>query len=247
VDNWKDNVIFVLVEPEHAGNIGAAARAMKNMGFGRLSLVRPKTEVGEEAGWFAHGALDVLESAGAFDDLGDALSEASLVVGTTRRKGRRRGLFVPIEEAAARIKGFASGGGRAAVLFGGERQGLLNEHLEHCAFAFSIPTAAAQPSLNVAQAVLIAAYEVSRAGLPRAKKKAASGVISHGELELLLGRFDEALDLLGYGGKGGDVDVQKRLRANLARVFGRAGLTPGEAASFQGLCSQIEKKLKGGR
>lgn len=244
MDRWKDNVSFVLVEPERAGNIGASARAMKNMGFSDLRLVRPRATIDEEAGWFAHGSIDVLESATVHDSLGEALSDASLVVGTTRRKGRKRGLFVPVEEAAERIRGFARGG-RVAVLFGGERQGLLNEQLEHCAFAFSIPTARAQPSLNVAQAVLIAAYEISRAGhAGREKGAPGAGVISHAELGALLGRFDRVLELLGYGEKGGDVDVRKRISSNLARVFGRAGLTPGEASSFLGLCTQMEKKLR---
>jgi TrmH family RNA methyltransferase len=241
MEAWKGNVFFVLVEPWEAGNIGASARAMKNMGFHELRLVRPRGALNDEARWFARGALDVLEGAKTYASLGDALRDAALVVGTTRRKGRRRGVFLPIEEGAAKVRSFARAN-RVAVLFGGEKLGLSNAELGHCGILLTIPTSGEQPSLNLAQAVLIAAYEISKAG---AGERVGKGVIDHGELEALGGRIEEVLGLLGYGLRG-DRDLGKKVHASLKRMMGRAGLTPGEAVTLHGLCSRIEKKLKGG-
>lgn len=240
MEDWKGNVFFVLVEPWESGNIGASARALKNMGFRGLRLVRPHGAVNEEARWFARGALDVLEGAGIYASLEEAVQDAALVVGTTRRKGKRRGVFLPIGEGAGKIRSFAREN-RVAVLFGGEKRGLRNSEIGHCGMLIAIPTAKEQPSLNLAQAVLITAYEVSKA---EAGEPAGKGLIVHGELEALYGRVAGVLASLGYGARG-DRDLGKKVHASLKRVLGRAGLTPGEAETLHGICSRIEKKLKG--
>lgn len=244
MEKWHDNVFFVLVEPEEAGNMGAAARAMKNMGFGNLRLVRPRAAINEEARRMARHSLEVLERASIYDDLDEALRDCALVAGTTRRRGGRRGVFLPIEAAAEKLRGFAAEN-RVAVLFGGERRGLLNEELERCGLLFEIPADRAQPSLNVAQAVLVAAYEITRPGR-RVEGEAPSGrLLTHGELERLGRRMGKVLEKLGYGAKG-DWDLRKSIELNIGRVLQRAGLSPGEAETIYGLCTRVERKLKAG-
>ena len=122
--NWKDNVFFVLVEPREPGNIGASARAIKNMGFKNLCLVRPLSEITDEARWLAHNALDILESARVFDSLEEAVRDKSIVVGTTRRTGKNRGLSMPVQDGCEFLLQ-RRGENRVAILFGREDKGLL--------------------------------------------------------------------------------------------------------------------------
>ncbi len=241
--DWKRDVHFVLVEPRESGNIGATARAMKNMGFKHLRLVKPPEVLKDEARWFARGALDVLDGARTYGTIEDALRDISFVVCTTRRKGRRRGVFLPIEEGAEKIREFALSG-RTAVLFGREQRGLYNEELDFCGFMLSIPVQKEQPSLNLAQAVLITAYELSRAGRePRAK--AEKGVYaSREEIAALEDSISGVLSLLGYGVQGSR-DIKKIAMTNLRRFVARAGLMRSELKTLQGLYARIERKLRG--
>lgn len=119
MDRWKDNVSFVLIETMESGNIGASSRALKNLGFSRLELVRPVRFPSEEAGWFAHGAEDILARTKVYSELTDALSEKSVVIGTTRRHGKKRGLVYPVREAVTKIRSLSKRN-RIALLFGRE-------------------------------------------------------------------------------------------------------------------------------
>lgn len=242
--DWKQDVHFVLVEPQESGNIGATARAMKNMGFKNLRLVKPPEVLTDEARWFARGALDVLEGARTYGTLKEALRDISFVLCTTRRKGRRRGVFLPIEEGAEKVREFALSGA-TAVLFGREQRGLYNEELDFCGFMLSIPVQKEQPSLNLAQAVLITAYELSRAGRGP-QTKAERGVYARREeIAALEDRISGVLSLLGYGPQGSR-DIKKLAMTTLKRLVARAGLTRGELRTLKGLYARIERKLKRG-
>lgn len=262
---WKGNISFVLVEPREAGNIGAAARAMKNMGFGNLCLVRPQSAMTAEARWMAHNAVDILESSETFDDVSDAVSDKALVVGTTRRLGKRRGTILPVDRGAQEICAFAQRN-RVAILFGREDRGLFNEEVEECGLLLTIPASKDQASLNLSQAVMVVAYELSRAHYKRQEsgdrtKDRESGnriggldpivkdstiesisLINQGELKALYDRVSHALKLLGYLPRG-DRDLEKKIMANLKRLLGRSGLTSWELKMLHGICSQIERKL----
>ena len=163
--NWKHNVRFVLVEPTEPGNVGASARAIKNMGFKNLSLVNPPDDMEGYAERLAHNATDVLRAAKEYSSLADALAEASLVIGTSCRRGKRRGMVLPVDKAIEKVFNAASRGGNVAVLFGRERVGLSSAETDECAFMIDIPTDSRQPSLNLAQAVMLVAYELGRRGL----------------------------------------------------------------------------------
>jgi TrmH family RNA methyltransferase len=239
VAQWKDNVSFVLVEPAEWGNVGSSARAMKNMGFKHLCLVNPPEKGREEAQWFARNAKDVLGSAAAFATVDEALRDKAAVVGTTRRRGKRRGAVYGPSDGAEKIAALARKN-RVALLFGTERTGLTNEEIEKCDFLITIPAERAQPSLNLAHAVLVLAYELSRADRPPAV--GAPALAGREEVEALYIRMGRVLGLLGYGRRG-DRDLAGKILSGMRRMVGRAGLTPWEAEMLHGLCSRLERRL----
>ncbi|WP_333655224.1 RNA methyltransferase [Dissulfurispira sp.] len=248
--NWKDNIYFILVEPKESGNIGASARAIKNMGFKNLCLVNPPSVITDEARWLACNALDVLNSAEIFNSLTDAVKDKSIIAGTSRRKGRRRGVFLNVEEGAGRLHDIALKN-KVAILFGREDRGLYNEEVEECGFLITIPTSKEQPSLNLAQAVLIVAYELSKAEYKSQESRVRSRelrkekriLVNHEELISLYKRVAETLRLLEYIPKG-NRDLERKIMQNLKHFIGRAGLTDWELKMLHGICSQIKKKIK---
>ena len=243
--DWKDNIHFVLVEPREAGNIGASARAMKNMGFKKLCLVRPAA-LTDETRWLAHNSLDVLDHAAVRDTLSGALADKALVVGVARRTGKRRGMSLPLRKGVQRLRE-AARGNRIALLFGREDRGLYNEETDECGFLLTIPADREHPSLNLSHAVMVVAYELSQAGqgeTPGTQQRRAKRecLVGHGELESLFERMTRALVLLDYMPHG-DRDLQKHIMENLKHFIGRAGLTDWELKMLHGLCSQIERKV----
>jgi len=240
MNEWKQNIFFVLVEPREPGNIGASARAIKNMGFRNLSLVNPPPHTTGEARWFARNAHDVLDSAEIFPTIRDAITGKSVVVGASRRTGRKRGIFVHAEQGALRLFEIAAAN-KVAILFGREDRGLYNEEIEECGFLMTIPADRKQPSLNLAQAVLIIAYELSKAE-HGTEVAPFPKLVGHKELSPLFERIEKTLTELGYI-RQSDRDLRKKIIQNLKHFIGRAGLTEWELKMFQGICSRIEKKL----
>ena len=157
------DLAIVLVEPREAGNIGAAARAMSNMGLSSLVLVNPVPHLVPEAYRMAMAGKAILEGALVSDSLAGALEGCGFVAGTTRRKGKARYGRVSPREAAGELAR-RSRGNRCAVVFGREDKGLSNVELELCHLLVTIPASASSESLNLSQAVLLMAYEVFLAG-----------------------------------------------------------------------------------
>ena len=154
-------IYFILVTPTHAGNVGASARALKTMGFDSLRLVGSNMHEKTESGWLAHGAGELLAQATTFPTIADAISDCDLVIGTTariRRPGRAYHDPARLREALAN-KGDSIE--HVAILFGCEAHGLSNRELSFCDILSSVPLAANYPSLNLSQAVMIYAYELS--------------------------------------------------------------------------------------
>ena len=270
MENWKDNVSFVLVEPKESGNIGASARAIKNMGFMNLCLVSPPSLLTDEARWFACNALDVLESARSYPDVKSAIMDKAIVVGTSRRTGKRRGMILPLEQGARNIIERAKSG-KIAILFGREDKGLLNEEVDECGLLLTIPTSKEHRSLNLSQAVLIVAYELLKAGYeeqargkgqgatargegrkakdkkqtPRMMESGEFGtqLVSYEEIGALYNRMTETLKLLEYIPRG-DRDLEAKIMQNLKHFIARSGLTDWELNMLHGILTQIEKKVK---
>lgn len=233
---WSDNVSFVLVAPTEPGNIGAAARAIKNMGFRNLELVNPVPYATREARARACGAKDVLERARVYATLDAAVLEKSLVVGTTRRRGSRRGIILPMRAAAGKIVA-AAAKNPVAVLFGNEHNGLTNREIGACGLLATIPSHPRAPSLNLAQSVMLAAYEMSQVE----GAAPSPDLVGDKEVQALMKRVRETLALLGYG-RQGSRDLRADMTLNIRRLVGRAGLTEWELGMIHGLCRRIDEK-----
>lgn len=238
MENWKDNIHFILVEPKEAGNIGASARAMKNMGFKNLELINPVEFLNDEGRRMACNDVDVLEKAKVHKNLGDAIKDKGIVIGATRRLGKRRGLILPVKDGIKRAI-IAAKKNKVAILFGRESKGLSNKEVEECGFMITIPADPLSPSLNLAQSVLLVAYELGQ----KAYKAASPELVKRAELETLYSHIQSTLKLLDYIPRGSR-DLEARIMRNLKHMIGRAGLTDWELRMLYGICSQVEKKIQ---
>tara|TARA_A100001037_G_scaffold42814_1_gene33824 strand:- start:14850 stop:15668 length:819 start_codon:yes stop_codon:yes gene_type:complete len=240
------NVRVVLVEPSHPGNIGGAARAMKNMGLNRLALVNPARFPDPQAQWRAAGAQDVLESAEVFDTVQAAISDCQLVIGTSTRMRRIPWPSGSAEEVAADV--LNRGGLQVAVLFGRETSGLTNEELQLCHTHLQIPTAPEYPSLNLAMAVQVVCYELRKQ--TAAHEAAIEGPQSPGwdrppataaQLEGFMEHLRSALEVSGFL----DPDNPGQTLTRLRRLFVRAQPDATELQMLRGVLTQIEGLVGG--
>jgi TrmH family RNA methyltransferase len=228
-------VRFVLVRPGGGGNIGAAARALKNMGYADLRLVAPRAYDAAEARRLAHNAVDVLEAAHTVDSLATALADCRWVVGTTRRAGRRRRATLSPRQFATRVLAEPERG-PTAVVFGPEEDGLSMAELALCNDVVRIPTAGAHPSLNLAQAVLVVAYELHLLQPAWAPDSSGPGPEApSAALEQMYEHFEAALLAIGFVRP----DTAPHRILALRRILGRARLRPGDVRLLRGICRQI--------
>jgi TrmH family RNA methyltransferase len=235
--DWKDNIYFILVEPEDSSNIGACARALKNMGFKRLELVSPANFNIDEARHVACSGNDILENAIIHGEFKKAIKDKSLVVGTTRRLGKRRGLILNIKDGVKRILKSAHKN-KIAILFGRERNGLTNEEVEECGFLITIPANPLAPSINLAQSVLLVAYELSQ----KYYKVQSPEFVTHEQLNMLYERIRKALEILEYIPRG-DRNLEEKIMRNLKHLVGRACLTEWELKMIHGIITQFMNKF----
>jgi len=225
---------FVLVEPRYGGNVGSAARAIKNFGFGRLAIVDPREGADhEDAVRMAVGAADVLANAPTFPDLSAALDGASVVVGTSRRMGKHRQPHYALHELAPKLAGLAARG-EVAIVFGREDSGLSDADLDLCTHLAYVPTSEDYPALNVAQTVAIAAYELGRA-IGVESEVEELDLADHQAREAMYAHLDEALYAIGFLKDGQVEGMMRRLR----RILGRAELTEGDVQVVRGIARQI--------
>jgi len=230
----QNSVTIILVEPQNPGNVGMVCRAMKNMGLSGLRLVNPCRTDHPEALKFAVAARDLLEGAVIFPTLREALSDCPFSVAATRRHGKYRQEISTPEEIATKVRG-VQGGGRVALVFGREDSGLTTEEVALCRWHATIPTAGDFGSLNLAQAVLLFAYELFRnAGgtVPRQERAPASG----GELETLYGHMERTLLHIGFLNPQNPDHIMRTFR----RIFARAELDSREVAVLRGMMAQVD-------
>jgi len=240
-----ERLAVVLVEPSHPGNIGAAARAMKNMGLSRLRLVAPQSFPHAEASARASGATDVLAAAEVFPDLASALADADWVAATTARD---RELSVPVQApdaAAVELVAQAAAGRLGALVFGRESHGLSNAELDRCNRLVRIPTAGAYASLNLAQAVQILAYELRRAaGATEGSGEAQADLAAGGRmLDDLFGHWERVIRDVGFLNPQSPERTFRRLR----RLILRARPSEEEVLFLRGFLSAVEKRIHGPR
>lgn len=223
--------VFVLVRPQLGQNIGKAARAMLNFGLTEMRLVAPRDGwPNPDAGPAASGADIVLEQAKVFDTVGEAIADCSQVFASTVR---RRDLVMPVigpEEAGDRI---AASQERSAILFGPERSGLETEEV---ALANSIVTVPINPqfgSLNLAQAVILLAYEWSRrSDLAQPPAKDLESPAPHGELDGLIAQLDEELVAKGYFHPPSRTQAT---RNTIRTIFTKTGWSSREVKAIRGI------------
>jgi TrmH family RNA methyltransferase len=235
--SWKDNISFILVEPQEPGNIGAAVRALQNMGFRNLELVNPVYFRTKEAKRMACQGYDLLKKAAVYPEFEDAIHDKHLIIGTTRRLGTRRGLIVPLKESVRRIITTAKRN-KVAIIFGRERNGLTNREVNECGLLVTIPSEPETPSLNLAQSVLLVAYELSQ----KSYKTALPELVKHEKVTALYEKIESTPKHLEFIPQG-DNDLEKQIMRNLKHLIGRSGLTEWELKMLYGVCSQVERKL----
>jgi tRNA/rRNA methyltransferase len=240
---------FILVETSLPGNIGAAARAMKTMGFSELVLVNPRFAdalTNEDAIAFASGAQDILASARVVGSIAEALEGCNYAAAVT---ARLREFSPPVltprvlaEQLAVDVQV------RAALVFGNERFGLPNEIVEKCNVLINIPSNPDYSSLNLAQAVQVLAYEARVAALGEGEVKSAkAGEIgfrgepaSVAQIEGMYAHLEEALLAINFL----NADNPKKLMPRLKRLFARAQLETEEVNILRGIANQILTKRK---
>lgn len=240
-----NNIRIVLVNTSHPGNIGAAARAMKNMGLSRLTLVEPEDYPSLEAISRSVGAVDLLDNAVVVKDLNQAIEGCVWVAGTS---ARLRTIEWPILEPRECVQKALENieQGDIAIVFGRENSGLTNEEMEKCNALLHIPTNPDFSSLNIAAAVQVVCYEIrmaltsSRVTKHKGNKHRYDTLANASQLDGMYGHLNDALHYLGFFGTNNPDIVMRRLKG----LFNRAGTTQRELSIVRGICSAIQDKKR---
>jgi len=235
------SIRIVLVEPSHPGNIGAVARAMKNMALAELVLVRPKLFPHEEATARASGADDLLQRARVVDTLAEALEGCGFVAATTSRDRDQNFRVLDVKDAAERVVA-ESRNSPAAVLFGAERTGLTNEGLESSHVLIRIPASSEYQSLNLAMAVQLVAYELFRASAqPRVPEVRMAPLATPEEMERLYVHLAQVMEEVEFRDR---TQSGTSLMARIRRFLQRAELDQNEANILRGLLTAVQSKRR---
>ncbi len=237
----RDSLNVVLVSPRNPLNIGAAARAMANFGFTRLSVVAPFDPTWREAR-SAIGAPKLLVNALESATMAEAVASCSLVVGTgtqTYRKPEQP--VIPLPDLAPLVTQELACGGRVALVFGSEKHGLTREDLSYSHIMLEIPTDPQQPSMNLGQAVAVCLYELTRTAVypPATHVPSIISAATSGRLDLLAGVIEEAMQAVGYSPRA----MQPANRHDLRLMLRRLSLTAQDTRRILGLFRRILWRL----
>ena len=236
-----NSIKVVLVGTTHPGNIGATARAMKNMGIVNMALVEPKEFPSDIATYRSKAAKDVLENAEVFDTLKVAISDCELVIGTSARERKVPWPILNPKDASQEVSR-GSLNNKVAVVFGREDRGLTNEELGLCNLHVHIPTDPEYSSLNLSQAVQIMVYEIRSAILENEGNDGNWDVefADNDQTERLISHMDELMQEVDFY----EIDNPRKLLLRVRRFFKRSRLDVMEVNIFRGLFAAIQKKLK---
>jgi len=247
-----EEIVFVLVETTHDGNIGAAARAMANMGLGTLRLVNPKKSIGGDAIARSAGAFELLEPVEVFTSLDDAIADCTLVLGTSARR-RDTGIKVlsPWAAASQVTRQNQTAGHKSAILFGRESRGLTNSELDRCDATITFPVYESFTSMNLGSAVALMSYELRFAALGERRisdepepdellEKMDEDAPTSAERESFfnhLQRFLFALDFI-------KIRKPEKLLRKIRLLYMENKLTSEQVNIIRGIMSAIEDKIK---
>ncbi len=234
---------IILVEPQLGENIGTAARAMANFGLSRLRLVRPRD------GWpnaqaiaAASGAEELLSAAELYDDVRGAVADLGFVLATTARSREVAKLVRGPEEAALDLVRRGAGGTRTGVLFGRERWGLSNEEIAVADEILTLPVDPDHASLNIAQAVLIVAYEWRLAAIGGGLPFAGANDTAPAAKGDLLGLFEHLEAALEDAGFFRPPEKKAHMVQALRAMLQRAGLSEQEVRTLRGVVAALERR-----
>ncbi len=229
-----DNITIVLNRPRYPENIGAAARAIRNMGIASLIVVEPRNYDLEKILKLAtHESREIVESIEIFPTLPAALESFSYVVGTTARIGTRRHAMNSPEKMAQKLIPISSEN-RIAIIFGPEDRGLTNEDIRNCHVIVNIPTAQFS-SLNLAQSVMIICYELHKASLEDLKGQLVPRLANRHELDGMYSQMKKILVQISFI----NPDNPEYWLDNFRRFFSRLPLRAKEVRLIRGICRQI--------
>ncbi|CAI0710730.1 MULTISPECIES: tRNA/rRNA methyltransferase [Serratia] len=222
---------IVLVAPARAENVGAAARAMKTMGFTSLRIVDSEAHLQPAARWVAHGAGDILDAVQTFSTLEQALADVDFTVATTARSRARFHYYCTPQQLTEQLAERQQWVHQAALVFGREDSGLTNEELELADLLTGVPMVADYPSLNLGQAVMVYCYQLAQL---MAVSSVQEPLADAGQLNALRQRADRLLQAL-------DVADDQKLRDWLHQRLGV--LQQRDTVMLHRLLHDIEKKL----
>jgi len=236
------SIRIVLVGTTHPGNIGAVARAMKNMGVSDLALVEPQHFPHKDATARASGAVDVLENATVTESLAEALEDCVYVVGASARSRAINWPTLEPRECAGKLLQENQAGPVAAV-FGPEKYGLTNEHLDLCDALLTIPTNPDFSSLNLGMAVQVLTYELRAAGIDRSPSRYEpdAPLATSGDMEYFYTHLEDVLTDLEFLNPDNPRHLMRRLR----RLFVRARPDQNELNILRGILTAVERKGSG--
>jgi len=228
-----DNVVIILAGTKHPGNIGSVARAMTNMGIGRLVLAAPRCEINEEARRMAKAGISVLDAARVYPSLTEAVAELHMLVGATGKRGGYRSNTSTPRRIASKILDQAASQ-TVGILFGPEDTGLVDEDLRLCQFLIRIPASRQAGSINLAQAVMIVSYELMLCSLAH-KPGNALPLASLEQTEAMYAQLQESLLKIGFLHPQNAQHMMFAIR----RLLGRAGMEPSDVGVLRGIARQI--------
>jgi tRNA/rRNA methyltransferase/tRNA (cytidine32/uridine32-2'-O)-methyltransferase len=233
------SIRIVLVGTTHPGNIGAVARAMKNMCLSDLVLVQPQVFPHAEATARASGALDVLQNSLLVDTLPEAIRDCVFVAGASARSRSLDWPSLAPRECAERFHELGKTGTVAAV-FGPEKSGLSNSDLDHCDALLTIPTDPNFSSLNLAMSVQVFAYELLMAGsiATKPEQPLEAPLATSEEMEYFYAHLEQTLRDVQFL----DPENPRHLMRRLRRLFIRANVDKNEVNILRGILTAIDKR-----
>lgn len=239
---FRPSPAVILCEPQLGENIGTAARAMANFGLWDLRIVNPRDGWPNEKAVAAASRADhVIERVRVFPTLAEAVADLSFLVATTaRRRDLQKPVFGP-EEGAQKLISHVAGGGGAGILFGREKWGLYNEEVAVADAIVTFPVEAAFASLNIAQAVLLMAYEWRRQYDKGEVLPFEGGLEPVASRDALFGLFEHLETTLDRTGFFKTADKRPTMVDNLRAAFTRAGLSDQEIRTLRGVISSIDR------
>lgn len=235
-----ENISILLVNPLQPGNVGSVARAMMNMGLSHLKLVGNIDLSALECRKMAMHAGNILDQARVFDDFEQAVAAEQLLVGTTSVRGRKKRTRVLTARAVAEIIREYAVSQKVCLVFGPERKGLSEAQLACCQYLVTIPASSKFPTLNLAQSVMVLAYEIYTAETQATE--VSTDLASQGEKDAMFRHIQHTLTKIGFLSQGTPEHVMRAIR----RILGRSGLSSRDVQILRGIMSQMDWYARAG-